>query len=64
MLYRHGDVLIQKVSEKPTGSRKLNHVILAHGEVTVHSHRIKTKSSARLYETPDDMFLEVTGGDR
>ena len=60
MLYRHGDVLIQKVSEKPTGSRKLNHVILAHGEVTGHSHRIKTKSSARLYETPDDLFLEVT----
>jgi hypothetical protein len=60
MLYRHGDVLIQQEQKLPEKARKLPHLILAHGEVTGHSHRIKTKSTAKLYETPDDLYLEVT----
>lgn len=59
MLYRHGDVLIEKVDCLPENSRKLKHVILAHGEVTGHSHRIMNKSNAQLYETHENLFLEV-----
>ena len=59
MLYRHGDVLIQKEKALPKTKRKLQHVILAHGEVTGHSHRIEPLHSANLYETPDGLFLEV-----
>ena len=61
MLYRHGDVLIEKVKKVPPTKRKLKHTILAHGEVTGHSHRIENPKSATLFETPKDLFLEVTG---
>lgn len=56
MKYRHGDVLIQKV-EKIKG-KKLNHLTLAEGEVTGHSHRI-TAGDAELYEHEGVLFLHV-----
>lgn len=60
MLYRHGDVLIKNVRKVPPTKRELQHTILAHGEVTGHSHRIEDSATATLFETPDDLFLEVT----
>lgn len=60
MQYRHGDVMIEKVKCLPEERRKCKHLILAHGEVTGHSHRIKEKQNATLYETPKDLYLEVT----
>ncbi len=60
MLYRHGDVLIQKVKSKPKAARKQQHLTLAEGEVTGHSHRIKEKSNAVLFRHQSDFFLNVT----
>lgn len=59
--FRHGDVLIEKVEALPEVREKLPHTILAHGEVTGHSHRIKEASETDLYQTPDALYLHVRG---
>lgn len=59
--FRHGDVLIEKVESLPEIREKLPHAILAHGEVTGHSHRIKEASDTDLYQTPEALFLHVRG---
>ena len=59
--YRHGDVLIEEVDHLPTRREKLQHTILAHGEVTGHCHRIKEFDDADLYESPNGLFLHVRG---
>lgn len=56
MKYRHGDVLISKV-EKVHG-KKLDHLVLAEGEVTGHAHRI-TAGEAELYEEKGVLYLRV-----
>lgn len=60
MQYRHGDVLVQKVSRLPGNAKKLKHVTLAEGEVTGHSHRIQDKSTAEMYRANDELYLKVT----
>lgn len=60
MQYRHGDVMIEKVPGLPEKKRQAQHLILAHGEVTGHSHRIQESDNAQLFETPDGLFLHVT----
>ncbi|WOO39358.1 hypothetical protein [Rubellicoccus peritrichatus] len=59
MQYRHGDVMVEKVKALPSKCKKLQHRILAHGEITGHSHRIKENEGVTLYETPKELFLEV-----
>lgn len=62
MQYRHGDVLLERIEELPDGKCKpLPHTILAHGEVTGHSHRVKEAKEAKLYETDTELALEVIG---
>ncbi len=60
-LYRHGDVLIEEVETLPKNREKLQHTILAHGEVTGHSHRIREFAEADLYQTPKELYLHVRG---
>jgi hypothetical protein len=60
-LYRHGDVLISKVAAVPTGAAKRDGATLAYGEVTGHSHRIRQTNDAQLWESGNEMFLEITG---
>ena len=60
MQYRHGDVMVEKVKSIPTNAKKLNHLTLAHGEVTGHSHQIKPRKNAELYNAPSGLFLKVT----
>jgi len=64
MLYRHGDVLIEKVRSLPKDASKQQHVTLAEGEITGHSHRIKEKEAATLFRSSRGLFLRVdkTGG--
>lgn len=57
MLFRHGDVLIQQVAQLPAPLEKLQHHILAHGEVTGHCHRVE---QGELYLGPDGLFLKVS----
>lgn len=56
MLYQQGDVLIEKVFE--IKGKKLNHLILAKGEITGHYHQITT-GEAELYEHEGTLFLRV-----
>lgn len=59
MLFRHGDVLIEKVSKIPQGARRLRHRTLAHGELTGHSHRICEKEKVALWQEAGELFLEI-----
>ena len=57
--YRHGDVIIEE-TQKIEGE-KLNHLILAEGEISGHYHRVavKEKEDAELYEKDGNLFLKV-----
>lgn len=59
MLFRHGDVLIQTVSEIPQAARRLGHRTLAHGELTGHSHHIREGDQIVLWQTTTELFLHV-----
>jgi hypothetical protein len=59
-MYRHGDVMIASIKKLPSGCERKPHVILARGEVTGHSHRIEPNSSAVLFESGNETFLQVT----
>jgi hypothetical protein len=58
-LYRHGDVLVAKVDGIPHEAAKRNHLVLAEGELTGHSHRIADPYSAELWQTGGELFLRV-----
>jgi hypothetical protein len=58
-MWRHGDVLVAVIDEIPADAKQLEHVILAHGEVTGHMHRIADPKTAILYETNGLMFVKV-----
>ena len=58
MIYQQGDVLIEKVEE--IKGKKLNHLVLARGEVTGHCHEI-TAGEAELYEEEGILYLRVKG---
>jgi len=60
MLYRHGDVLIQKVTKIPADAKKVKGLTLAEGEVTGHSHRIKETSNATMHRLKAIRYLSVT----
>ncbi len=53
---RQGDVILQPIADA-TG-KKLNHLTLAEGEVTGHSHRI-SNGQAELYERDGILYLRV-----
>ena len=59
MLFRHGDVLIQKVTEVPKEARRLRHRTLAHGELTGHSHQIQENQCSSLWQSASELFLRV-----
>lgn len=60
-LYRHGDVLVRRVSEIPAEAKKRPHLTLAEGEITGHSHRVAEAASASLFELRGERFLLVHG---
>jgi hypothetical protein len=59
-LYRHGDLLVASVDDLPTNARRLQHLVLAQGELTGHSHQISERDGAALFELKDRLFLQVT----
>jgi len=59
MLYRHGDVLIQSVRSLPADVKKQRRVVLAEGEITGHSHRIKESGAAILFRSQQRLYLRV-----
>lgn len=56
--YRQGDVILEKISKLPDGCKKLNHLILAEGEVTGHKHQV-INGDCGLYEKNGTLFLAV-----
>ncbi|GCE29136.1 hypothetical protein KDA_46200 [Dictyobacter alpinus] len=58
-MWRHGDVLIEQVAELPVAATRTQSSILAHGEITGHSHRLETPENAVLWTTREMLFLQV-----
>jgi len=56
VFYQQGDVIIKKISE--IKGKRLNHLILAKGEITGHNHII-TEGNAGLYEDNGTLYLRV-----
>ncbi len=59
VLYRHGDVLIQRIARLPNQAQPEVGATLAHGEVTGHSHRFAQPENIQLWAQGRDTFLEV-----
>ena len=61
-IYRQGDVLIVEVKSVPKAAKlrtDKGDIILAHGEVTGHAHRIAETPSAKLWSADAERFLQV-----
>lgn len=58
-LYRHGDLLVESVDSVPSEARPLQHLVLAEGELTGHSHRIAERGAARLFQSGNSLYLSV-----
>lgn len=58
-LYRHGDVLIQRISGLPQFCQPKQGTTLAYGEITGHSHRFDQPNTVRLWEKNNILYLEV-----
>ena len=58
-LYRHGDVLLKSVTQLPRGVQPRSGAILAHGELTGHSHQIDRPEAIQLWVQGSNLFLEV-----
>jgi len=59
-LYRHGDVLLAAVHTLPTAAVPAPGLILAHGELTGHAHRIREAGAAQLFTQGAFTYLQVT----
>ena len=59
VLYRHGDVMIQRIDLIPQSARQRMGATLAHGEVTGHSHRFARPDTIQLWAQGNNLFLEV-----
>ncbi|MGJ4950675.1 hypothetical protein [Bradyrhizobium sp. HKCCYLS20291] len=63
-LWRQGDILIRRVDKIPDQAQRspVPHGILAHGELTGHSHRLERPQSALLFQgaiTLGEFFLDA-----
>jgi hypothetical protein len=58
-MFRHGDVILQRVSSVPPDAVRRPSAVLARGEATGHSHRIADGSTAVVYEGAGVGFLDV-----
>lgn len=54
--YRHGDVIVREVDK--TRGEKLDHLVLAEGEVTGHKHQI-TDGTASLFKFEEKLYLKI-----
>lgn len=63
-MWRQGDVFIQQIKQLPAGAteRPSPGTVLAHGEVTGHTHRIEDAVTALLFSGWQfgEFFLDVT----
>jgi len=58
-MWRHGDVLIASTPSVPQAAKPRPNVVLAYGEITGHSHRVKDPRTAEVWEHGGMLFLDV-----
>jgi hypothetical protein len=70
-MFRQGDILLERIDRIPESAVKLKDVVIATGAVTGHQHKIRNRTSARLYlpgsgvppspgrRFPGELYLEV-----
>lgn len=58
-MWRHGDVLIAPVAAIPAAAAKRTAPVLAHGEVTGHSHRLAEPQAAEYWEYDGVIFMQI-----
>lgn len=58
-MWRQGDIFMAAVSEIPEQAEKMNHGVLAEGEITGHAHRIADARQAGLYQHNNHLYLRV-----
>lgn len=58
-MWRHGDVLIAPTTSLPVNAKLRPSVVLAYGEITGHSHRVKDPRTAEVWEQGNLLFLKV-----
>jgi hypothetical protein len=63
-MWRQGDILIQQIEAIPGGLARRKRLVLASGDTSGHSHKIKDRRTANLFLSASpwssDMYLEVT----
>ncbi len=59
ILYRHGDVMIQRIDRLPSQVQQQVGAILADGEATGHRHRFAQPNLVQLWERNGTLYLEV-----
>ena len=59
MLFRQGDVFVQRVAGIPSKAALQVEAVLAEGELTGHQHRILDSLSARLFRHGEYFYLDV-----
>ena len=58
--WRQGDVLLIRVDKIPEGLTKAKDLVLAHGEVTGHAHRILSRKGVARWVAERLQYLEIT----
>jgi hypothetical protein len=59
MMWRHGDVFVAAIAEIPADASRQPNCILAHGEMTGHTHRIEKFGDAQMFERDGQLYLQV-----
>lgn len=60
-LVRHGDVLVAAIDALPAAATPRPGNVLAHGEITGHSHRFVPAEGGSLLVEGGQLYLRVTG---
>lgn len=58
-MFRHGDILLQRIDEVPAEASKLRHTVIAASQTTGHKHKIAEPRTCRLYSFGTEQVLEV-----
>jgi hypothetical protein len=57
---RQGDILFIPVTKIPENAKKLNHGVIAEGEITGHKHQIAPGSNASLLMENEQSYIEAS----
>lgn len=58
-MWRHGDVIIEKIKMIPKSSKKVKSNILVKGEITGHSHKIENIAAVQIWDDENIRYFEI-----